>query len=217
MNPNDPAPSNGHPDPHPPAYRLQTRKNDSNSNAIVSFVFGILSWIVLPVFGAIVAIVTGHIARRDPEGRDQGFALAGLIMGYLSLAFTVIMVILVAVPMYYIFQEASREAEIRRSAYAQIEPQRLNLMLPEYEAEQNVPLSGEAQKYWERVDIADHTITARFGGGEDLPASLRRAEIQIEAVGDENGVISWHCTSDTLSRSHMPDYCVNEETDDAAE
>lgn len=61
--------------------------------AIVSLVFGILTWAVLPFIGAIVAIVCGHLARseirRAPVGtvmEGNGMALAGLILGYLHLA-----------------------------------------------------------------------------------------------------------------------------------
>lgn len=60
-------------------------------SAIMSLIFGILSWLGLPFFGAIVAIVCGHVARgeirRAPPGAIQGdgLALAGLILGYLHL------------------------------------------------------------------------------------------------------------------------------------
>jgi ABC-type enterochelin transport system permease subunit len=60
--------------------------------AIVSLVFGILTWAVLPFIGAIVAIVCGHLARseirRAPIGtllEGNGMALAGLILGYVHL------------------------------------------------------------------------------------------------------------------------------------
>jgi Domain of unknown function (DUF4190) len=63
--------------------------------AIVSLIFGILGWFVLPFVGSIVAIITGHMARaeirRDPlriEG--DGLALAGLILGWLSIALWVV-------------------------------------------------------------------------------------------------------------------------------
>lgn len=64
-------------------------------SAIMSLVFGILSWLGLPFFGAIIAIVCGHVARgeiqRAPPGAIQGdgLALAGLILGYLHLVFFV--------------------------------------------------------------------------------------------------------------------------------
>lgn len=62
----------------------------TNSMAVLSLVFGILSWSLLPVVAGVVAIITGHMARRqlkqpsfDGESGD-GLAVAGLILGYLS-------------------------------------------------------------------------------------------------------------------------------------
>ncbi|MFQ3662866.1 MAG: DUF4190 domain-containing protein [Chloroflexaceae bacterium] len=63
-----------------------------NSNmAIISLVAGILAWAVVPIIGAMVAVVCGHIARkqiRESGGQlsGQGLALAGLILGYTQLA-----------------------------------------------------------------------------------------------------------------------------------
>jgi hypothetical protein len=73
-----------------PSYPSTTT---TSTLAIVSLVFGILTWAVLPFIGAIVAIVCGHLARseirREPVGtvmEGNGMALAGLILGYLHLA-----------------------------------------------------------------------------------------------------------------------------------
>lgn len=63
-----------------------------NSNmAIASLVSGILGWIVLPFIAAIIAIVTGHMARneiRQSGGRlsGDGMAIIGMILGYSQLA-----------------------------------------------------------------------------------------------------------------------------------
>lgn len=60
--------------------------------AITSMVLGILSFLGCFIFTGIPAIITGHIAhsrsRKRPEqyGGD-GFAIAGLVMGYASLVF----------------------------------------------------------------------------------------------------------------------------------
>ena len=64
----------------------------NSTAAIVSLVCGILCWLpVLPVIGAIVAVIAGHMARnqiRASEGRvgGAGMAKAGLILGYAHLA-----------------------------------------------------------------------------------------------------------------------------------
>ena len=68
--------------------------------AIVSLVFGIVSWLALPVVGSIAAIACGHLARReirDARGAlaGDGLAVGGLVLGYLQLA-TIVAVVFVA-------------------------------------------------------------------------------------------------------------------------
>ena len=68
--------------------------------AITSLISGILGWTLLPFIGAVVAIVTGHLARgevrRAPERLEgDGMALAGLILGYSMLALSLIGLVLV--------------------------------------------------------------------------------------------------------------------------
>ena len=63
----------------------------TNGLAIVSLVFGVLGWTLLPLIGMIVAIITGHIAlgqvrRSDGAETGEGLAIAGLVLGYLALA-----------------------------------------------------------------------------------------------------------------------------------
>ena len=61
----------------------------TNTAAIVSLVSGIGSYFILPVIGAIIAIVAGHMARSEIRRSGQegdGMAVAGLVLGYLHLA-----------------------------------------------------------------------------------------------------------------------------------
>lgn len=64
--------------------------------AVVSLCFGIAAWTVFPFIGAIVAVVCGHLARRDirqtvSEPLDgDGFAVTGLVLGYAQLVLGVI-------------------------------------------------------------------------------------------------------------------------------
>jgi phosphate/sulfate permease len=76
----------------------------TSSLAVVSLVFGILSWIVLPFIGAVVAIICGHMARseirnaapdRRPEG--DGMAVAGLVLGYAQIALCILAIFLLIV------------------------------------------------------------------------------------------------------------------------
>lgn len=70
--------------------------------AVVSLIFGILGWTLLPFIGAIVAIVCGHLARGEirrshvdnrPEG--DGMAVAGLVLGYSQLILIVLAIFMV--------------------------------------------------------------------------------------------------------------------------
>ncbi len=71
----------------------------TSPTAIASIVCGLLSWCLIPFFGAIAAIICGHIARseirRAPAGTigGDGLAVVGLILGWAHLA--VVLVILV--------------------------------------------------------------------------------------------------------------------------
>ena len=63
----------------------------TNTLAMVSLVSGIPGWVLIPILASIVAVVTGHMARTQikqsmgAEGGD-GLAVAGLILGYASIA-----------------------------------------------------------------------------------------------------------------------------------
>lgn len=66
--------------------------------ALMSLIFGILGWTLLPFAGSLIAIVTGHMARseirRAPDAYDgDGMAVAGLVMGYLAIVLSVLAVI----------------------------------------------------------------------------------------------------------------------------
>jgi hypothetical protein len=99
----------------PPAYPPQQPVpyavvRPTNSLAVVSFVVGIASYVALPLVGGIVAIVLGHLARgqiRRTGESGSGFALAGLILGYVNVVLTVIafaaLAIVVAIAGYSFF------------------------------------------------------------------------------------------------------------------
>ncbi|MBS0228640.1 MAG: DUF4190 domain-containing protein [Proteobacteria bacterium] len=79
---------------------MNTPVRQTNSLAVVSLVCGILGWTLLPFLGSIVAIVCGHMARseirRNPQTQEgDGLAVAGLVMGYLVIALSVLAVVAV--------------------------------------------------------------------------------------------------------------------------
>lgn len=75
--------------------------------AVVSLIAGILTWVSIPLVAfmvpaapltALVAVITGHMARsaiRRQPGRysGDGMAIGGLILGYLQLALTVLVLV----------------------------------------------------------------------------------------------------------------------------
>lgn len=92
---NTPLPS---PAPVPPTSTL----------AVVSLVFGITCWIVLPLIGSIAAVITGHLARREiaaAEGRlgGDGLALAGMVLGWIQLALTIVAIVLLVLALVFGF------------------------------------------------------------------------------------------------------------------
>ena len=80
---------------------MNTPARTTSTTAIVSLVFGIVCWIAIPIIGAIVAIVCGHVARGEirnaPPGSidGDGMAVAGLILGYLHLGVLAMFLVLV--------------------------------------------------------------------------------------------------------------------------
>jgi len=60
----------------------------SNGLAVASLVLGIMSWLLCPFIGGLLAVILGHTARgqirRTRESRG-GMAMAGLVLGYIHL------------------------------------------------------------------------------------------------------------------------------------
>lgn len=72
----------------------------TSSLAIVSLVSGIASWIILPIVGAIIAVISGHLAKKEineSNGQLGGMEMAnvGLVLGYVHLALSVIGICLI--------------------------------------------------------------------------------------------------------------------------
>lgn len=83
----------------PPVYYTTAPAKPTSSTAIVSLVSGLLSWLLLPWLGALVAIISGHMARgeiRRSNGQMEGdgMAVAGLVLGYLQIGLTLAFVLL---------------------------------------------------------------------------------------------------------------------------
>ncbi|MDE2149868.1 MAG: DUF4190 domain-containing protein [Gammaproteobacteria bacterium] len=68
--------------------------------AVLSMVFGILTWFALPLVGAVIAVICGHVARAEIRNSGgsidgDGLAVAGLVLGWLNLGFALLIVLLV--------------------------------------------------------------------------------------------------------------------------
>ncbi|MAL03322.1 MAG: hypothetical protein CL625_03455 [Arenimonas sp.] len=75
---------------------------ETSALAITSLVSGLLGWTFLPLVGSLVAIVTGHMARaeiRRSNGQvdGDGLAIAGLVLGWLVIAISVLTVLVFVV------------------------------------------------------------------------------------------------------------------------
>lgn len=91
-------------------------KKDS-ALAIVSLVTGLVGWTFFPIIGAIAAIITGHLAKK--EIRDSGntlggngMALAGLILGYVQLGLVLLSIICLATFLLAIGTEVGSDLNI---------------------------------------------------------------------------------------------------------
>jgi hypothetical protein len=83
---------------------LNVQPHKTSGSAITSLVFGILTWIFLPLIGAIVAVTTGNNAKKEIENSNgsitgSGMATAGLILGWVHLGLTILAVVVIVILM----------------------------------------------------------------------------------------------------------------------
>ena len=78
-----------------------------SSLAIVSLIAGIIGWTIVPFIGSIVAVITGHLAKKEIRESGgtmsgDGMALAGLILGYtmIGIALLGLIVLIVALAVF---------------------------------------------------------------------------------------------------------------------
>ena len=89
----------------PPSPAPYPAPRQTSALAITSLVSGILGWTLLPVLGSIAAVICGHMARaeirRDPNLDGDGMAVAGLVLGWVSIALGVLAILLVIVAILF--------------------------------------------------------------------------------------------------------------------
>jgi hypothetical protein len=96
----------------PPPLGSEPKKGLS----ITSLVLGILSIACLSILAGIPAIITGHMARGRAKKEPglyggEGFALAGLILGYLSIALALVMIPVMAAMLLPTLVQAKKRAQ----------------------------------------------------------------------------------------------------------
>lgn len=74
----------------PPVYGQQ-----SSTLAVISLIAGIASYFIVPLLGAIAAIITGNMAKKEirqsgGQITGEGMARWGVILGWVNIGFSVI-------------------------------------------------------------------------------------------------------------------------------
>src|SRR5687768_9151556 len=92
MDPNYP-PNPGY---YPPASALP-----NSTMAMVSLIFSILGFTLIPFLGSIIAIITGMMARKETRGNPpshsgDGLATAGIILGWIGVGLGVLSLVCIA-------------------------------------------------------------------------------------------------------------------------
>ncbi|MHB8894010.1 MAG: DUF4190 domain-containing protein [Candidatus Geothermincolia bacterium] len=86
----------------PPGYPAYNRPLPVDGMAIASLVAGIVAWVFCPVIAAVLAVVFGYIAKRNIKESNgalggEGFATAGIILGFVHLGLTLLVVIAIVI------------------------------------------------------------------------------------------------------------------------
>ncbi|MEL7591169.1 MAG: DUF4190 domain-containing protein [Anaerolineaceae bacterium] len=84
----------------PPAYPTLVKRE--STLAIISLISGILGWTIFPFIASIVAVITGHLAKKEIRESGgtmsgDGMALAGIILGYTMIGLALLGIIIVVV------------------------------------------------------------------------------------------------------------------------
>ncbi len=152
------------------------QSKENNSLALVSMITGIASWVILPLVGAIAAIICGHMAKsqikRERNRYDgDGMATAGLITGYLNVVAVVALVgisIMAAVAMPAI-AKAQRKAKEAKAKAERIEQRAVKAEEARRKAEVK-----KAPEFASDIDKYIHYI--RNGEDRERKASVRAFE-----------------------------------------
>ena len=92
----------GYPPPYAPASQ------STNGMAIAAMILGIAGLVVVPLIGSILALIFGYMAKGQIDhsaGREggRGFAIAGIVMGWIGIVLGTLMIVFIASVFTFVF------------------------------------------------------------------------------------------------------------------
>ena len=83
-----------------PEFAAGMNAAPSNILAVISLILGVASWLGMSLLASVPAIITGHMARSDPNQEGRGMALAGLLLGYANISISAIALVIIVVLLF---------------------------------------------------------------------------------------------------------------------
>lgn len=180
------------------------------ATATASLILGILGLVLIGPLGSIPAVICGHVARKkirsEPAAlRGAGMALAGLILGYVQIALTVVAVIAISIMFPMVLRKTSGKAQ---SIRAEVEIQQLSVALQAFRVEYAVfpaPSGGGEGEQDNRRIVA--ILTAKSGDADAAKYNPRK--IMFFETPDSSGTMNdpwghaYHIILDTDSDNRV--------------
>ncbi|WP_066568422.1 DUF4190 domain-containing protein [Snodgrassella sp. CFCC 13594] len=197
----------------------QNSQPKSNTPALLSLIFGILGFLVLPLIGSLLAIITGHMGRaKAKKGAGRGgLALAGLLLGYLALILTLFLGYW-SISYYQQYTALAKQHMATQktdndedSVYSDVGSDAALKMATLWvetrvakgtnlnEVTEPLTLNPEEQKYWQKIDIRQGSIYAYPRSGSSEPLLLMSVQ-----AGKK---MQWACAGKIPREAN--DYCAS--------
>jgi hypothetical protein len=89
----------------PPGYTPYRAPQPTDGMAVAALVLGIGSFFMCPLVGAVLAVIFGYMARQNIRNSGgtlggEGFATAGIILGFIHLGLLLLVVIIVVIVVF---------------------------------------------------------------------------------------------------------------------
>ena len=199
-------------------YGLPPAQTGTNNLAVVSLVFGILNWLLLPFIGSLVAIITGHMARGQIKQTGQdggGMALAGLILGYVWWALLVpILGILaaIALPAYQGYVERAQTVQLTQPLEVLRHQVELDILSGQAVADINRDQASVAanKTLFTELEVAEGIIHAEYSQDSKVPAAMRGQSLLAEPEVEADGKVTWYCETE-MADQYLPDLCFEDD------